>query len=70
MHIDVKTALGGNDVRDMTWAAVAAAVGADKALWPCVRRVDNFCGEQLLKGSLGWKGILRELGFHVDKLDP
>lgn len=63
MLTSVKTAVGGNGLRNLKWNEVCKAVGADATLWNHVRTVDSFCAEELGAGHLSWKGLLRELGY-------
>lgn len=49
----------------MKWIEMCYLVGSEQKHWNHVRTIDRWCGEQLLEGDLGWKGVLRELGFEV-----
>lgn len=43
-------------------------VGADEDRRYNVKAVDAWCALQLREGHLGWRGVLRELGFAVAEM--
>lgn len=61
----MRTAVGGDGLKHMKWIEMCYLVGSEQKHWNHVRTIDKWCGEQLLEGDLGWKGVLRELGFEV-----